>query len=117
MAQIPSLPFSITRRACHPERSAPQARAARDLLWDPLGLGRRSPTRFSLAARRLRNVSSVTTSSRADGRAIRIASPGHAAFAVAMIWLGAMGLSKGTFVQVWQPVPGWVPAREPMAYL
>ncbi len=59
----------------------------------------------------------MTTSSRADGRAIRIASPGHAAFAVAMIWLGAMGLSKGTFVQVWQPVPGWVPAREPMAYL
>jgi uncharacterized membrane protein len=34
-----------------------------------------------------------------------------------MIWLGIMGLSKGTFVQVWQPVPKWVPAREALAYL
>jgi uncharacterized membrane protein len=51
------------------------------------------------------------------GTAIRIASPGHAAFAAAMIWLGAMGLSTGTFVQVWQPVPAWVPARAALAYL
>jgi len=28
-----------------------------------------------------------------------------------------MGLSKGTFVPVWQPVPTWVLAREPLAYL
>src|SRR5258708_31504957 len=48
---------------------------------------------------------------------IRIASPGHAAFAAVMIWLGVMGLSKGTFVQVWLPVPKWVPAREALAYL
>jgi uncharacterized membrane protein len=34
-----------------------------------------------------------------------------------MIWLGAMGLSTGTFVQVWQPVPAWVPARTALAYL
>ena len=34
-----------------------------------------------------------------------------------MIWLGVMGLSKGEFVQVWQPVPNWVPAREVLAYL
>ncbi|HEY9468289.1 MAG TPA: hypothetical protein VIQ76_01605, partial [Propionibacteriaceae bacterium] len=34
-----------------------------------------------------------------------------------MIWLGAMGLSKGDFVPVWQPVPQWVPAREALAYL
>jgi len=34
-----------------------------------------------------------------------------------MIWLGAMGLDKGDFVQVWQPVPKWVPAREALAYL
>ena len=39
------------------------------------------------------------------------------AFAAVMIWLGVMGLSKGTFVQVWQPVPKWVPAREALAYL
>src|SRR6185503_2719132 len=44
-------------------------------------------------------------------------SAGHVFFAAAMIWLGAMGLSTGDFVQVWQPVPKWVPAREPLAYL
>ena len=48
---------------------------------------------------------------------IRIASAGHVPFAAIMIWLGVMGLSKGTFVQVWQPVPKWVPAREGLAYL
>ena len=52
-----------------------------------------------------------------EGRAIRIASAGHALFAAVLIWLGAMGLSKGDFVQVWQPVPNWVPAREVLAYL
>jgi uncharacterized membrane protein len=34
-----------------------------------------------------------------------------------MIWLGVLGLSKGDFVQVWQPVPKWVPARTGLAYL
>src|SRR5437867_10445035 len=57
------------------------------------------------------------TSSSVEGRAIRVASAGHAFFAAAMIWLGAMGLSKGNFVQVWQPVPKWMPAREALAYL
>jgi uncharacterized membrane protein len=59
----------------------------------------------------------LMNSSSAEGKAIRIASAGHAFFAAAMIWLGAMGLSKGTFVPVWQPVPKWVPAREALAYL
>jgi uncharacterized membrane protein len=53
----------------------------------------------------------------AEGWGIRIASAGHAFFAAVMIWLGVMGLGKGTFVPVWQPVPQWVPAREAMAYL
>jgi uncharacterized membrane protein len=56
-------------------------------------------------------------SSSAEGGAIRIASAGHACFAAVMIWLGAMGLSKGDFVPVWEPVPKWVPAREALAYL
>ncbi|HKC38129.1 MAG TPA: hypothetical protein VKC15_01160 [Gemmatimonadales bacterium] len=51
------------------------------------------------------------------GKPIFIASPGHAAFAAVMIWLGVMGLWKGAFVQVWLPVPTWVPAREALAYL
>src|SRR5258706_15277986 len=51
------------------------------------------------------------------GQAIGIASAGHVLFAAALISLGVMGLSKGTFVPVWQPVPAWVPAREPLAYL
>ena len=37
---------------------------------------------------------------RAEGEGIRIASVGHALFAAAMIWLGAMGLRKGDFVPV-----------------
>jgi len=52
-----------------------------------------------------------------EGKGIRVVSGGHAFFAATMIWLGVMGLSKGTFVQVWQPVPKWVPAREALAYL
>lgn len=56
-------------------------------------------------------------SSSTEGSAIHVESAGHAAFAAAMIWLGVMGLSKGDFVQVWQPVPNWVSAREALAYL
>jgi uncharacterized membrane protein len=52
-----------------------------------------------------------------QGRTIRIASAGHAFFAAVMIWLGVMGLSQGAFVQIWEPVPKWVPAREALAYL
>jgi len=59
----------------------------------------------------------LTYSSSADRGAFRIASAGHVFFAAAMIWLGALGFSKGDFVQVWQPVPKWVPAREVLAYV
>lgn len=52
-----------------------------------------------------------------DGRPIRFATAGQILFAAVMIWLGVMGLGKGDFVQVWQPVPKWVPARELLAYL
>ena len=38
-------------------------------------------------------------------------------FAVTLVALGAIGLVKGDFVQTWQPVPKFVPARTAVAYL
>jgi uncharacterized membrane protein len=56
-------------------------------------------------------------SSRANGGPAHLAGLGRFAFAAILIWLGVMGLMKGSFTQVWQPVPKWVPAQEPLAYL
>jgi uncharacterized membrane protein len=58
----------------------------------------------------------LNSSSSTDG-GIQISSVGQVLFAMALIWLGTLGLVKGDFVQIWKPVPAWVPWREPLAYL
>ena len=48
---------------------------------------------------------------------MRIASVGHALFSATMVAIGILGLVKGDFPGIWQPVPkGW-PAREMLGIL
>jgi hypothetical protein len=49
--------------------------------------------------------------------AMRIASIGDAVFALTLVALGILGLIKGNFTPVWEPVPKGIPAREGLVYL
>ena len=48
---------------------------------------------------------------------MRIASVGQLIFAVTVLGLGILGLVKGGFVPIWEPVPKGFPAREALAWL
>jgi uncharacterized membrane protein len=48
---------------------------------------------------------------------IRVASPGHLAFAATMIGFGIQGFVKRDFAPIWEPVPPSLPARSILIYL
>src|SRR5690349_13422743 len=49
--------------------------------------------------------------------AMRIASPGHAVFALMMLAVGLVGFIEGKFAPIWAPVAHALPGREVLLYL
>jgi uncharacterized membrane protein len=58
-----------------------------------------------------------TTLNTTKDKAVRVASVGHAFFAITMIALGIFGLIQGNFTPTWAGVPKSMPLREVLAYL
>lgn len=48
---------------------------------------------------------------------MRVSCVSHAAYAAALVWLGILGLIRGDFAPVWEPVPAGLPARHALAVL
>ncbi len=48
---------------------------------------------------------------------MRSVAAGRLLFAISIAGLGVLSLLSGDFALVWQPVPAWMPLREPLAYL
>src|SRR5438874_10747139 len=48
---------------------------------------------------------------------MRIVGVGQVIFAATMMAIGIVGLSKGDFTVIWQPVPKGLPGRETLVYL
>jgi uncharacterized membrane protein len=48
---------------------------------------------------------------------MRVTSVGHAIFAATLFANGILGLARGDFAPIWQPVPKGMPAREALVYL
>ena len=59
----------------------------------------------------------TATGAATEGKALRIASAGHAFFAATLIALGVMGFAARDFAPIWPPVPDGLPGRAALVVL